>query len=114
MAVVDADRNLLFGLIALQNGLIVQDQLLGAFRAWTVDKGRALADYLADRGDLDAEQRAGVEAMVALHWKKHGGDGSHDWETSVISRRGPTRSGRRSPAPGAQDRSDAGPTMAAL
>src|SRR5262249_23202865 len=26
------------------------------------------------RGDLDAEQRAGVEAMVALHLKKHGGD----------------------------------------
>ena len=29
MAAVAADRNLLFGLIALQNGLIVQDQLPG-------------------------------------------------------------------------------------
>jgi hypothetical protein len=28
----DADRNLLFGLLALQNGLIDQDQLVGAFR----------------------------------------------------------------------------------
>src|SRR5262249_54134655 len=31
-------------------------------------------DHLVSRGDLDAEQRAGVEAMVALHLRKHGGD----------------------------------------
>src|SRR5262245_3549167 len=74
MAAVPADRNLLFGLIALQNGLIVQDQLLGAFRAWTLDKARALADHLVGRGDLDADDRSAVEALVARHLKKHGGD----------------------------------------
>jgi serine/threonine-protein kinase len=67
-----ADRHLLFGLIALQNGLIDQGQLMLAFQAWTRDKGRPLAEHLVARGDLDAEQRAGVEAMVALHVKKHG------------------------------------------
>src|SRR5689334_10977457 len=74
MAPMDADRHLLFGLLALQNGLIDQGQLVAAFQAWTRDKARSLADHLADRGDLDAEQRAGIEAMVALHLKKHGGD----------------------------------------
>jgi serine/threonine-protein kinase len=74
MAHVDADRNLLFGLLALQNGLIDQGQLVAAFQAWTRDKGQPLAHYLTARGDLDAEQRAGVEAMVALHLKKRGGD----------------------------------------
>ena len=74
MAAVAADRNLLFGLIALQNGLIVQDQLLGAFRAWTLDKGRDLADHLVERGDLDADDRAAVEALVTRHLKRHGGD----------------------------------------
>src|SRR5262249_8757756 len=74
MAALAADRNLLFGLIALQNGLIVQDQLLGAFRAWTLDKARALADHLVGRGDLDADDRSAVEALVARHLKKHGGD----------------------------------------
>jgi tetratricopeptide (TPR) repeat protein/tRNA A-37 threonylcarbamoyl transferase component Bud32 len=69
-----ADNNLLFGLLALQNGLINQGQLVAAFQAWTLDKTRALADHLVTRGDLDAEQRAGVEAMVVLHLKKHGGD----------------------------------------
>jgi serine/threonine-protein kinase len=68
----NADLHLLFGLLALQNGLIDQVQLVAAFQAWIRDKARPLADHLADRGDIDAEQRAGVEAMVALHLKKHG------------------------------------------
>ena len=34
-----ADRDLLFGLFALQIGLVNQDQLLGAFREWTRDSG---------------------------------------------------------------------------
>ena len=68
-----ADRNLLFGLLALQNGLIDQDQLVAAFRAWSRDKRRQIAEYLVDRGDLDADQRNAVEVMAGLHEKKHGG-----------------------------------------
>src|SRR5208282_336206 len=45
-----------------------------AFQAWTRNKARPLAEHLAARGDLDTDQRAGVEAMVGLHLKKHGGD----------------------------------------
>ncbi len=68
------DRHLLFGLIALQVGLIDQAQLVAAFQAWARDNSRSLADHLADRGGPDAEGRAAVEAMVALHIKTHGGD----------------------------------------
>ena len=67
-----ADRHLLFGLLALQNGLIDQGQLVLAFQAWTRDKSRSPADQLVARGDLDADARAGLEAIVALHVKKHG------------------------------------------
>src|SRR3954470_911912 len=74
MPAVAADRDLLFGLLALQNGLIDQGQLVAAFQAWTRDKARPLAEHFIIRGDLDAEQRIGVEAMVALHLKKHGND----------------------------------------
>ncbi len=69
-----AERELLFGLIALQNGLVDHDQLVNAFRAWTRDKGRALADQLVAGGGLDEEQRALVDGLVAHHIKKHGGD----------------------------------------
>src|SRR3954466_278473 len=74
MAAIAADRNLLFGLLALQNGLIDQVQLVAAFQAWTRDKARPLAEHLVVRGDLDAEQRSLLEGLVAQHLKKHGGD----------------------------------------
>src|SRR5262249_9138626 len=70
----DADRHLLFGLLALQVGLIDQAQLVAAFHAWTRDKARPLADHLEALGHLDADQRALVEALAAQHLKKHGGD----------------------------------------
>jgi serine/threonine-protein kinase len=70
----DAAIDLLFGMLALQIGLIEQGQLVAAFQAWARDRSRPLAEHLVARGDLDDEQRAVVEAMVALHLKKHGGD----------------------------------------
>jgi tetratricopeptide (TPR) repeat protein len=69
-----ADSNLLFGLLALQNGLIDQVQLVSAFQSWTLQKDRPLADHLVDCGALDANQRGVVDAMVGLHLQKHGGN----------------------------------------
>lgn len=69
----DRSRDLLFGLIALQNGLVDQDQLVAAFHAWTRDKDRSSADLLLGHG-VDHEQRALLEGLVAQHVKKHGGD----------------------------------------
>ncbi len=68
------ERNLLFGLLALQVGLINQGQLVAAFQAWNLDKARDLAAHLVARGELDADQRAVIDAMVGLHLKKHGAD----------------------------------------
>ena len=70
----DGERNLLFGLIALQVGLIDQSQLVAAFQAWARDKNRPLADHLAERGVLAAYGRAAVEAMVDVHLRMHEGD----------------------------------------
>jgi hypothetical protein len=68
------DHRLLFGLLALQNGLINQVQLVAAFQAWTCDKSRSIAEHLLALGVIDTEQCSVIEAMVALHLKKHGGD----------------------------------------
>ena len=70
----DASRDLLFGLLALQVGLIDQARLVSAFQAWTLDKGRLLADHLEGRGDLDGDDRKMIDALVARHLKKNGGD----------------------------------------
>ena len=56
------DRHLLFGLFALQNGLIDQGALVVACQAWTRDKSKSLADHLEARGDL-----TGPEAPPSRH-----------------------------------------------
>ena len=68
-----ANRDLLFALTALQNGLINQAQLVAAFQAWTLAKAVPLADHLGRMGHLDAEGRSAIDALVALHLKRHGG-----------------------------------------
>jgi hypothetical protein len=60
-----AERHLLFGLLALQNGLIDQGQLVLAFQAWTRDKARSLTDQLVAQGDLDADASAGLEPPLS-------------------------------------------------
>jgi hypothetical protein len=54
---IDPSRDLLFGLLALQNGLINQAQLVAAFQAWTLVKARALAGHLLALGHLNDAQR---------------------------------------------------------
>jgi serine/threonine-protein kinase len=76
----DPSRGLLFGLLALQNGLIDQAQLVAAFQAWTLDKVRPLADHLVAPGHLDARRKAAIDVMVALHIEAHG-----DAERSIAS-----------------------------
>jgi eukaryotic-like serine/threonine-protein kinase len=71
---IDPARDLLFGMLALQNCFVDEVQLVAAFQAWTRDKSRPIADHLIARGDLDPEDRDVVVALVAKYLKKHGGD----------------------------------------
>ncbi len=73
MARENLDGDLLFGLLALQTGLIGQTELLAAFHAWAREKCRPIADHLVDLGYLDSAQRSAVEALVVLHVAKHDG-----------------------------------------
>ena len=70
----DAGRNLLFGLLALQNNFIDRDALLAAFNIWVADKCRPLGDILRERGKLDGSRHALLKALVEEHLKQHDGD----------------------------------------
>jgi serine/threonine-protein kinase len=74
MAGIAADRDLLFGLLALQNGLVEQDVLILAFRAWTRDKSRPIAEILAAQGAIDTDDRALLERLAVKHLRRHGDD----------------------------------------
>jgi hypothetical protein len=63
---MSADRNLL-GLLALQNGVSNQAQLVFGFQAWTLDMTRSRADHLKASGDLNAPRRGAREGLVEVH-----------------------------------------------
>src|SRR5262245_21257871 len=69
-----ADRNLLFGILALQNNFISRDQLLTAFNAWIADKKQRLDRMLLLHKALDADTCALLDALVAKHLAMHGND----------------------------------------
>jgi serine/threonine-protein kinase len=68
------NRDLLVGMLALQNGLVEQDKLILAFRTWSRDKSRPIAEILAAQGAIDAGDRELLEALAAKQLKRHGGD----------------------------------------
>ena len=53
MAYENASRNLLLGLMGLQNGLINSDDLVTAFARWVRDKRRGLDEFLITAGAID-------------------------------------------------------------
>jgi tetratricopeptide (TPR) repeat protein len=68
------DRNLLFGVLALQLELIDDHQFAQACAAWATRKDTALADVLGHLGWLGPDDRREVERLVERKLRKHGGD----------------------------------------
>jgi serine/threonine-protein kinase len=68
------DRNLLFGVLALQADFLDAAQFAEACSAWAGRKSAPLADLLVERGLLTAEQRSLVDLLLRQKLNKHGGD----------------------------------------
>jgi serine/threonine protein kinase len=69
-----ADRNLLFGILAVQMDFVSRDALIAAMHAWVLAKHRPLGDLLQEQGAISLERRALLDAMADEHLKAHGGD----------------------------------------
>jgi tRNA A-37 threonylcarbamoyl transferase component Bud32 len=70
----DADRNLLFGILALHMDFVDRDALIAAMHAWVLDKARPLGQILRDQGKLADDEHALLQALVQKHLEKHGDD----------------------------------------
>ncbi len=57
-----SNRDLLFGLLALQNGFIDQGNLFSAFHTWTRDKNQSMAEILERQGSIDRD------AALLISW----------------------------------------------
>jgi Flp pilus assembly protein TadD len=75
-----ADRNLLFGILALQMDFISRDALLAAMQAWVFHKSTPLGQVLLEQGALRSDTHALLEALVDKHLEMHG-----DVEQSLAS-----------------------------
>jgi eukaryotic-like serine/threonine-protein kinase len=64
MSDIPADRNLLFGVVALQMDFITRDQLIAAVAAWMRDKNTPLSKVLLDEKFLDADTHKLLESLV--------------------------------------------------
>ena len=68
------DRNLLFGILALQMDFISREQLVAAMNAWVLAKEKPLGQILDEQKALSADRRTLLDALVAEHLKQHGDD----------------------------------------
>ncbi len=71
---MSADRNLLFGVLAVQMDFISRDELIAAMKRWVLDKEQPLAELLRARGALAADEHRLLESLVRKHLEHHADD----------------------------------------
>jgi serine/threonine-protein kinase len=76
-----ADRNLLFGILALQMDFITRDALVAAMSAWVLAKEKPLGELLLAQGALRPDAHALLQALVEKYLEMHG----HDAERSLAA-----------------------------
>jgi len=74
MSEPNADRNMLFGVMALEMEYINRDQLVAAVNEWMLDKSQTLADLLARQGLLTDKRRQLLDILVKDHMQQRDGD----------------------------------------
>ncbi len=89
MSACPSDRNLLYGILALQMDFTTRDALIRGMNAWVLEKHRPLGEILVEQGALRADLHEMLQAMVARHLEVHG----HDPQQSLAALRsvGPVR-----------------------
>lgn len=70
----NSDRNLLFGLLAVQLDFIRPDALTAALNAWNLDKSKPLSQVLIEQGALTADACDLLDALTQKHLQLHDND----------------------------------------
>jgi tetratricopeptide (TPR) repeat protein/tRNA A-37 threonylcarbamoyl transferase component Bud32 len=74
MPETSADRNLLFGLLALQMDFVTRDALITAMNTWVLAKDKPLSQVLQSQGTLAAEDDGLLNSLVCRFMEKHDND----------------------------------------
>lgn len=76
-----ADRNVLFGVLALRMDFITGEQLLAALNAWVREKNHSLGRVLVAQQALTPKRQAMLDSLVEEHLEQH----VHDAEKSLAA-----------------------------
>jgi serine/threonine protein kinase/tetratricopeptide (TPR) repeat protein len=69
-----ADKNLLFGVMALQLEFISRDALVGAMHAWVLEKWKSIGEILVAQKALTEQRCELLETLVKEHLRQNDGD----------------------------------------
>jgi hypothetical protein len=70
MSAAHSDRNLLYGILALQMDFISREQFVEAMHAWVLHKDRPLGEILCQQGALLVQDHHLLEQMVNRHLQR--------------------------------------------
>ena len=79
-----ADRNLLFGVLALQLDFITRDQLIEGMHIWVLERSKPLAEILEAKGFLAKADGDLLVLLVGRHIAQHGGEAEVSLKTLSI------------------------------
>ena len=82
----DADRNLLFGVLALQMDFIGREDLVAAMNGWVLRKDTPIGQVLEEQGALVPRDRELLEELVDRHIRRHGDDPQRSLTTAGAAR----------------------------
>ena len=68
------EKNLLLGIVSLQQSFVTREQLVAAASAWARDKSRPLGEVLVDQGAIASDTLVLLNTLVARHLTDHGND----------------------------------------
>ena len=76
MSAAHSDRNLLFGVLALQMDFLGRDALIAAMHTWVLDKTKPLGAILVEQQTLRPDERDLLDTLVQKHLGQHSPNGS--------------------------------------
>lgn len=86
---MSADRELLFGFLALQNDCVSREDLIAGVQVWLQNKSKSLAEIFVQRKSIDADECDLLQRLTKRHLKRHGDDPQQS--LAVLSSLGPLK-----------------------
>ncbi len=74
MSDTSADRNLLFGVLAVQLDFVSSDDLIAATSRWVLDKEQLLSEIFVQQGALSEDESQLIDGVVQKHLQRNNGD----------------------------------------